>query len=243
MSENENNAPPPMELDRRTALVWIGLVAAAIGGAEYFGLGKAPEPITGAGYGRDPNLVDPISYWPRTLDAGQLAAIALLCDFILPAEGAAPSASALKVHDFIDEWVSAPYPDQGKDRLLILDGLGWLNHEASRRANAASFAAAAKETREAILTDLSDATSAGKVAPTGFYARVRKLVIGAYYTTEAGFADIGYIGNVALSSYPGPSPEVLAALEAAYAKLGLNPVSLPPRAADSLATPSTPARR
>jgi hypothetical protein len=221
VSETENTAPPPMELDRRTALVWMGLVAAAIGGAEYYGLGKAPEPITGPGYGRDPNLVDPAQYWPRTLDAGQLAAIGQLCDFILPAEGAAPSATTLKVHEFIDEWVSAPYPDQAKDRLLILDGLDWMNRDARRRANAASFAAAGKEMRDAILTDLADGTASGKVAPKGFYARVRKLVIGAYYTTEAGFKDIGYIGNVALSAYPGPSPEVLAALDAAYVKLGL----------------------
>jgi len=210
-----------MELDRRAALVWIGLVAAAIGGAEYFGLGKAPAPITGPGYGRDPNLVEPATYWSRTMTADQLASIAQLCDFILPAEGPAPSATALKIHEFVDEWISAPYPDQAADRLLILAGIDWMNHDARRRANAAGFAAADKEIREAILTDLADATSSGKVAPAGFYARVRKLVIGAYYTTEAGFKDIGYIGNVALSSYPGPSPEVLAALEAAYSRLGL----------------------
>jgi Gluconate 2-dehydrogenase subunit 3 len=221
VSAPEDTGPPPMELDRRTALVWMGIVAAAIGGAEYFGLGNQPKPITGPGYGRDPNLVDPGQYWSRTMTGDQLAAIAQLCDFILPAEGPAPSASALKVHEFIDEWISAPYPDQAKDRLLILDGLGWMNHEASRRANAASFGAASRPVREAILTDLADATSAGKVAPKDFYARVRKLVIGAYYTTEAGFKDIGYIGNVPLSSYPGPSPEVLAALDAACGKLGL----------------------
>ena len=212
---------PPLKLDRRTALVWVGAVAAAIGGAEYFGLSGEPKPITGPGYGRDPNLVDPVAYWPRTLDAAQLAIIAQLCDFILPAEGAAPAASALAVHEFIDEWVSAPYPDQAADRLLILDGLDWLNRDARRRANAASFTAASPAVREAILTDLATATSSGKMAPKGFYGRIRRLVIGAYYTTEAGFKDLGYIGNVALSSYPGPSPEVLAALDRAYEKLGL----------------------
>jgi hypothetical protein len=211
-----------MELDRRTALVWIGLVAAAIGGAEYFGLGKAPEPITGPGYGRDPNLVDPATYWPRTMTGDQLAVITQLCDFILPAEGPAPSATALKVHEFIDEWISAPYPDQAADRLLILAGIGWMNGDACRRANAPSFTAAGAGVRLALLTDLANGTSSGKMAPTGFYAKIRRLVIGAYYTTEAGFQDIGYIGNVALSSYPGPSPEVLAAIDSACAKLGLS---------------------
>lgn len=220
MSEIENTTPPSMELDRRTALVWMGIVAAAIGGAEYFGLGKEPTPITGPGYGRDPNLVDPATYWSRTMTADQLACIGQLCDFILPAEGAAPSATALKVHEFFDEWISAPYPDQQADRPLILAGIEWMNRDAHRRTNG-GFMAASTPVREAILSDLADATSSGKVAPTGFYARVRKLVIGAYYTTEAGFKDIGYIGNVALSAYPGPSPEVLAALDQAYVKLGL----------------------
>jgi hypothetical protein len=203
-------------------LIWVGAVAAAIGGAEYLQLGSGRDPITGPGYGRDPNLTDPTQYWPRTLTAGQLATIGALCDFILPAEGSTPSATGLAVHEFIDEWVSAPYPDQAADRLLVLDGLDWLDGDAKRRANAASFAATTPKVRQAILTDLADGTSSGKMAPKGFYARIRRLTIGAYYTTEAGFKDIGYIGNVAMESYPGPSAEVLAALDAAYIKLGLS---------------------
>jgi hypothetical protein len=165
-------------LDRRTALVWMGLVAAAIGTVGYIGFGSVREPITGPGYGRDPDLNDPAQYWQRTLTAAQLASVRLLCDFILPAEGSAPAASAVHVDAFLDEWISAPYPDQQKDRDLILDGLEWLDHDAKRRVGAASFAAAAPAVRDAILTDLASATSSGKVAPKGFYARIRKLVIG-----------------------------------------------------------------
>ena len=54
-----------------------------------------------------------------------------------------------------------------------------------------------------------------------FFRRFRYLVIGAYYTTEAGFKDIGYIGNVSRPSDPGPSDEVKAVLERELAKLGL----------------------
>ena len=46
-------------------------------------------------------------------------------------------------------------------------------------------------------------------------------MIGAYYTTEAGFKDLGYIGNVSRPTDPGPSAEVKAALERELAKLGL----------------------
>jgi hypothetical protein len=54
-----------------------------------------------------------------------------------------------------------------------------------------------------------------------FWKKFRRLTIGAYYTTEAGFKDVGYIGNVPRTSDPGPSAEVKAALDAAFKKLGL----------------------
>ena len=58
-------------------------------------------------------------------------------------------------------------------------------------------------------------------APHAFFRRLRQLTIGGYYTTKPGFKDIGYIGNVAMKSYPGPSDEVKAVLERELKKLGL----------------------
>jgi hypothetical protein len=217
---SEEPIAPVAPLDRRAVLTWIGLVAAATGGVRYLE-GDAAQPAGGSGYGLDPRLTDPKAYWARTLDPGQLAVIRQLCDFVLPAEGPAPAASALHIDEFIDEWVSAPYPDQAADRILILEGLAWLDRDARRRINAATFLGAPTAVRAAILNDLADARSSGAMAPSGFFAKVRKLVIGAYYTTEAGFADIGFSGNVALKSWPGPSPEVVAAINLALGKLGL----------------------
>ena len=39
---------------------------------------------------------------------------------------------------------------------------------------------------------------------SAFFKRFRALTIGAYYTTEAGFKDLGYIGNVARRLRPRP---------------------------------------
>ena len=57
--------------------------------------------------------------------------------------------------------------------------------------------------------------------PHAFFRRLRSLVIGGYYTTAPGMKDIGYIGNVVRASDPGPSPEVKAALDAAFKTLRL----------------------
>jgi hypothetical protein len=59
------------------------------------------------------------------------------------------------------------------------------------------------------------------ILATPFFISFRKLTIGAYYTTKEGFKDIGYIGNVARVSDPGPSEAVKAALERELKKLGL----------------------
>jgi hypothetical protein len=213
MSDDPKAGEPYVSrIDRRTALLWVGAVgaAAAVGaGVVVYGpkLGGDEE---GKGYGTDPKLAKPApAPWPRILSKDELQAAAALCDFILPATATAPAATALGVPDFIDEWVSAPYPDQVKDRPLLRDGLKALV-QAVVRGDAAK--------RTAALAALPTSSDPKAVA---FFKRFRHLVVGAYYTTEAGFKDIGYIGNESRASDPGPSAEVKAALEQAFAKLGL----------------------
>lgn len=215
----EGSETPPEtyvpRIDRRTAIAWIGAVGAATAvGAGVVLYGRShhgPTPAEAAkGYGTDPKLVNPAKApWPRILSKDELQTAAILSDFILPASGSAPSATALGVPDFIDEWVSAPYPDQLKDRPIIRDGL---------RALGPKVLGADAGKRGQALAALPAATDA---ATQTFFRRFRWLVVGAYYTTEAGFKDIGYIGNVARSADPGPSEAVKAAIEAQLKKLGL----------------------
>ena len=205
-----DDAPQPYvrKIDRRTALTWIGVVgaAAAVGtGVVVYGP-KVGGKAEAEGYGTDPKLAKPEKApWPRLLSDEELQAAAVLSDFILPASGAAPAASAIGVPDFVDEWISAPYPDQVKDRPVIRDGLKALSKKVAK-ADAAA--------RQAALTEL--AKGGGE-----FFRRFRALTIGAYYTTEEGFKDIGYIGNIAREVDEGPSEAVKAALEVQLKKLGL----------------------
>jgi hypothetical protein len=210
--KTETPEPYVSKIDRRTALAWIGVVGAATAvgaGVVVYGPMKGGEPVT-RGYGTDPKLAKPEKApWSRIMIQEQLQTAAILAEFILPASGSAPSASSLGVPDFVNEWVSAPYPDQLKDRPIIMNGLNALSAKvlkASAADRAAALAALPKAT--------DDATKA-------FWKRFRALTIGAYYTTDAGFKDIGYIGNVPRTSDPGPSAEVKAALDAQFKKLGL----------------------
>ena len=221
VAPSEPEAPEPYvaKVDRRMALAWVGVVGAALAagaGVVVYGPQLGGERIT-RGYGTDPKLTKPeTAPWSRIMTPGQLQVAALVADFILPATPTAPSASALGVPDFIDEWVSAPYPDQLKDRPLILDGLNGLAWQAKRR-HGATFQSATPAQRAAILAALPTAQG-----PDGlFFKRLRALVVGAYYTTPAGFKDLGYIGNVPRAVDPGPSAEVKAHLDRELQKLGL----------------------
>jgi hypothetical protein len=208
----ETPEPYVSKIDRRTALAWVGVVGAAIAGGAgvvVYGPKMGGDRVT-RGYGTDPKLTKPEKApWSRIMVEAQLQTAAILADFILPASGTAPSASALGVPDFIDEWVSAPYPDQIKDRPVVLNGLNALSAKVLK-ASAADRAAALKA--------LPASSDPGVKA---FWKKFRGLTIGAYYTTEAGFKDIGYTGNVPRTVDPGPSAEVKAVLERELQKLGL----------------------
>jgi len=204
--------PYVSKIDRRSAIAWIGVVGAALAGGAgviVYGERMGGERVT-RGYGTDPKLVKPEKApWSRIMVPAQLQTAAILADFILPASGAAPSASSLGIPDFIDEWVSAPYPSQVKDRPVIMNGLNALSVHVLKTSAADRAKALA-----ALPASADPATKA-------FWKKFRHLTIGAYYTTPEGFKDVGYIGNVARTADPGPSAEVTAVLERELQKLGL----------------------
>jgi hypothetical protein len=165
------------------------------------------------GYGTDPDIskfYQPGDFWPLTFTPAQRATVTALADLILPADHLGPAASAVRVPDFIDEWISAPYPLQQKDRDALLPGLQWLEDEARKRFTK-SFAALSEAEQRAIADDIcwpADAKPEFKKAAT-FFQKFRSLAASAYYGTEAGWKALGYVGNVPLVSFDGPPQEVL----------------------------------
>jgi hypothetical protein len=157
--------------------------------------------------------------WPLTLSPERRRAAAALCDAIIPADAVSPAASAVGLVDFIDEWVSAPYAAQVQDRGLLLEGLEWLDAEAVRRYGA-PFAALAIDAQHAICDDICDEAAARPefARAAAFFARYRDLTAGGFYSTPAGFADLGYVGNRPQARFDGPPPDLLR-------RLGLDPES------------------
>ena len=224
----DTTAPVIIAIDRRVTLKWlmgalaVGQLAACGDGAKGLSWPEL-EAINAAGIGKDPNLTDPVVPWPLTLTAAQLETTAELVDLILPGEGAIPAPSKVGVPAFVNEWVSAPYPDQHADRVLIVNGLAWLDEESKVR-NGVPFIRAEASAQKAILDDIAfkDKVKPGLEKPAEFFARMRSLTLGAFYTTREGWADIGYMGNTpGTGDYAGPTPEAAAHIKGVIESMGL----------------------
>jgi len=205
---------PAQRLDRRTAIKWMLAATATISVLDARSFGASP-PLA-QGYGTDPNLMDvhkPGEFWPLTFTPEQHRTVAALCDVILPADDKSPSASELKVPDFIDEWVSAPYPQQQRDRQEILQGLDLLDVESKRRFQR-PFVGLNLEQKHQICDDICHFPVARSKFDSAarFFAKFRNLAMGGFYTTAEGMRDIQYVGNVPLAKFDGPPPGVLSYL-------------------------------
>jgi hypothetical protein len=202
-------------MDRRTSIKWMMAAAAAMQSLQLQAGDAAARDVatSQAGYGTDPDLVKewkPGGPWPLTLGEGARRTTAALCDLIIPADERSPAASAVGVVDFIDEWISAPYPAQRADREIVLPGLLWIEAEAQKRFGK-EFLALGETQKSSIANDICSAAKAKPEFATAakFFAKFRDLTAGGFYTTPIGMKDIGYVGNVALERFDGPPREVL----------------------------------
>jgi hypothetical protein len=213
MNNESTPSPETRTLSRRAALQWVVAAGAAIPLSSLDLFAEEAAPVTGQPYGTDPVLnkvYKPGDLWPLTLAPGQRRTVSALCDLILPADDRSPSASAVGVPEFIDEWISAPYPVQRKDRETVLAGLTWLEAESRKRFQK-GFVELSVAEQSAIADDIvhPKRAKAGFEQAAVFFAAFRNLVLTGFYTTPAGMKDIGFIGNVALAKFPEPPKEAL----------------------------------
>jgi hypothetical protein len=214
MTSPDSSSALSPHMDRRTAIKWMAAAAATTALFDRTMLGATPPAAKPAnGYGTDPDLLknySPGDLWPLTFNDAQRATAAVLCDVIIPADAKGPAASNVKVHDFIDEWISAPYPGHADDRKTVTEGLAWLDAESRRRFQN-EFVNLVASQRTAICDDICHLPDAKPEFRSGaqFFRRFRDLAAGGYYSTPEGMRDIGYTGNVALDKFEGPPPAVL----------------------------------
>jgi hypothetical protein len=125
--------------------------------------------------------------------AAEMAVISVLADIIIPKDDVSGSATDVKVPEFI-AFIVNDKPDELQ--VPLRGGIRWLELESSKRFDR-SFVNLSNTQQLQIVDDIAYPAKARPEFLQGvtFFSLMRNLTITGFYTTEAGFKDIGYMGN------------------------------------------------
>ena len=140
--------------------------------------------------------------------------VRVLVDLIIPEDDRSPSASAVKVPEFMDFMAR----DQPGMQIPLRGGLAWLDSH-SRRRFSAPFKELATEQQHTLLDEIAYPGDATPEVQHGvaFFSRFRDLTASGFWSSKEGMEDLRYMGNVAVAEWKGaPAEEVQ--------RLGLTPV-------------------
>ncbi|GAB3939622.1 gluconate 2-dehydrogenase subunit 3 family protein [Spirosoma harenae] len=168
-------------------------------------LPKTTAPTFAGGKSPEEQRRDAALQAAKFLTAHELATVTILCDIILPADAKSPSASQVGVPAFIEFMLK----DQPINQTPIRGGLSWLDHE-SRSRFGQPFTGCTASQRIAIVDDIAYPAKAKPEFSPGvaFFSRMRNLTAAGYFTSKAGIAHLGYMGNTP-HQWAGPPKEVL----------------------------------
>jgi gluconate 2-dehydrogenase gamma chain len=144
-------------------------------------------------------------YTPKYFTPHQYETLISLCDSIIPKDEKSGGAIEAGAPEFIDLLTS----ENEAYQLKLGGGLFWLDGFCADRFTG-PYLTCPPEQRKTVL-DLIAFRKNAKADPTlhqgvAFFAFVRSLTCDAFYTSKIGIADLQYIGNTALSEFPGCPP-------------------------------------
>lgn len=147
-------------------------------------------------------------YTPKYFSAAQYATLIALCDAIIPRDEKSGGAVEAGAPEFIDLLTS----ENPEYQLKLGGGLFWLDGFCTDRYENVFLECTPEQKKE--ILDLIAFRKNAKKDPAlsqgvAFFAFLRNLTCDGYYSSKIGIADLGYIGNTALSEFPGcpPLPE------------------------------------
>jgi gluconate 2-dehydrogenase gamma chain len=136
------------------------------------------------------------NYQPKALTPHEYSTLQDLSEIIIPgsSEAGAPA--------FIDFLCSVC--DDMKD--IFTGGIGWLDEQMGHRYQVAGFLDAKPEQQTEMLDLIAYRKNASPELNPGihFFDWARRMVVDGYYTSPAGFKEVGYMGNQALSHFSVP---------------------------------------
>ena len=150
------------------------------------------------------------NYQPKYLNKHEFATMRRLSEIIIPADEHSRSAIDGGAAEYID-FLSGRSPEFAE---IFTGGLGWLDGAMEKRYQS-TFIVAKPEQQTAMLDLIAYRKNASAELGPGiaFFRWARNVVVDAYYTSPVGIADLGYMGNTAVSQFSVPKEALEYALK------------------------------
>ncbi|HEY8733616.1 MAG TPA: gluconate 2-dehydrogenase subunit 3 family protein [Puia sp.] len=189
-------------MDRRKSLktllvggLSVGAVAEACNQPEKEKIMSKEEPVSADNKVRMPEEIihDKKIAGEVFFTAAEMAVITVLVDIIIPKDDMSGSATDVKVPEFI-AFIVNDKPDELQ--VPLRGGIRWLELESLKRFDK-SFTNLSNAQQLQIVDDIAYPEKKKSEFSQGvtFFTLMRNLTVTGFYTTEAGFKDIGYVGN------------------------------------------------
>jgi len=190
-----------MTLDRREALGAMGALV----------VGAAGLPSTRDRYDR---LVRSGAQQPAFFAESERALMTVLADMVIPRDeksGSATDSGALPFMEFVLS------ESHAATQQAWHAGVAWFDAESNRRFQT-GFAAATDPQRGQILDDVAWPARATEAFrdQAAFFNHLRDLVASAFFSSQMGVGDLGYLGGVANPNWQGAPPEATGPLGVSY---------------------------
>ena len=150
-------------------------------------------------------MTEPSTYAPKFFNANEWKTVRMLADYVIPADDRSGAATDAKVPEYID-FLMADKDASDSSKIAMRGGLGWLNFESLERFGK-TFVNATDTQRRQILDDIAWPKKARPEMSHGvaFFNRFRDLTASGFFSSEMGWKDVRYVGNVVARAKSKPS--------------------------------------
>ena len=201
----KGNTPSPVFYSRRSALKTLALGAGASPLVGMIPLQAAQHvhatlEVEKAAQGTSAGA----AYTPKFFNEHEWQTLRELCEMIIPPDEKSGGALEANAPEFIDLLTSENQDFQTQ----LGGGLLWLDAYSTKRYGK-SFSAGSAPEQKAILDVIAYKKNSTPQTSQGisFFSLLRRLTADGFYSSKIGIEDVEYIGNTALSEFPGcPDP-------------------------------------
>lgn len=149
------------------------------------------------------------SYVPKFFMPREWKTVSILVDYVIPADERSGSATEARVPEYMD-WLMADAETSRNSRVSMRGGLAWLDRETFERFGK-TFLTSTDAQRRQILDDIAWPAKAKPEMSQGvaFFSRFRDLTASGFFSSEMGYKDVRFVGNVFNPNWNGCPPEAM----------------------------------